>query len=376
MNERPMRVLLIAPSLHILGGQAVQAQRLLHWLGGQPGLEIDFQPINPKLPGRFARLQDIKFVRTLITIVLYWTMLAARVWRYDLLHVFTASYWSYTLWSLPALLFAKLYGKKIVLNYRDGQCEDHLANWRSALPTIRRMDLVVSPSGYLVEVFARYGISARHVSNVIDMDPFHYRERPHPRPVLLHNRILEPLYNIQCTLRAFQRIQARYPEASLTLAHDGPSRAELEKYAAALGLRHYRFIGKVPYSRIAALYDEHDIYLTSPDFDCFPGSLLECYSSGLPVVATKAGGIPWIARHEQTALLVDKNDDRAMAEAVFRLLEEPGLSESLARRAYASAQQYLGPRIREQWMAIYRELLGRSQSRVPSSPRTEQVCVE
>ena len=94
MSQRPIRVLLVAPSLYILGGQAVQAKRLLEWLGDRPEVEMGFQPINPKLPGVWRGLQEVKLVRTVITTVLYWGMLTARAWRYDILHVFTASYWS------------------------------------------------------------------------------------------------------------------------------------------------------------------------------------------------------------------------------------------------------------------------------------------
>ncbi len=361
MSQRPIRVLLIAPSLHILGGQAVQAKRLLEWLGSRPEVSMGFQPINPKLPGVLVRLQEVKLLRTLITATLYLSMMTARAWRYDILHVFTASYWSYTLWSLPALFLAKLYGKKIILNYRDGQCEDHLENWKSAVPTIRMMDRVVTPSAYLVEVFRRFGIAADHISNVIDVEPFHYRQRRKLRPLILHNRILDSLYNIRCALRAFKRVLGRYPEATLTLAHDGPLRGELEAYAEEIGLRNYRFIGKVPYAKIPALYDEHDIYITTPDTDCFPGSLLECYASGIPVVATKAGGIPYIAEHEKTALLVEKDDDAGVAANVCRLLEDEALVERMTMNARAATGLYLGQQVRDEWVAMYRAVQDRAQ---------------
>src|SRR5215469_5578551 len=97
---KPIRILLIAPSVQILGGQAVQAVRLLACLRKEPSLHLDFQPINPRLPGPFARLQRIKFVRTVVTLMLYIGQLSVRVWRYDMLHVFSAGYSSYMLWSL------------------------------------------------------------------------------------------------------------------------------------------------------------------------------------------------------------------------------------------------------------------------------------
>lgn len=354
---RRIRVLLVAPSQQILGGQSVQATRLLAALRKEPSLEVCFQPIDPTLSGPLQFLRKLRFVRTVANWLVYFGMLLGRVWRYDIVHTFSAGYSSYTLWTLPALAAAKLYRKKIILNYRDGQAEDHLRNWRSAIPTVRMFDAVVSPSGFLVDVFAKFGLKIQTISNILDMKPFHYRRRERLRPVFLHNRILEPLYNIPCSLRAFKMVQERFPEAALTVAHDGPSRGELERYAAEIGLKNTRFIGKVPHARVADLYDSADIYFTSPDFDCMPGSILECFASGLPVVATNSGGIPYIATNETTALLVPAGDDRAMAQAALRLLDDPELAARLMANAYASCERYAEGPVREQWTALYRKLM-------------------
>lgn len=354
--SRPIRVLLIAPSIDIVGGQAVQAQRLMRCLGTEPELQMSFQPINP----RIGFLRQIKFVRTIATFLLYITQLTFRVWRYDILHVFTASYYSYSLWTLPALFLAKVFRKKIVLNYRDGQAEDHLRNWRSALPTIRMMDRVVAPSGFLVDVFAKFQIPVQPIFNIIYMDEFRHRARRRVRPIFLHNRILEPIYNVECTLEAFKLILQRYPDARLTLAHDGPSRPGLEAYAKKIGLRNATFIGRVPHSRIAELYDQHDIYLTNPDFDCMPGSLLECFASGLPVIATEAGGIPYIADNERTALLIPRGDFQAMASSAFRLLEDEALVERLTANAYEECKRYSPHTVQKQWLGVYKKLMNRA----------------
>src|SRR5208283_748500 len=176
------------------------------------------------------------------------------------------------------------------------------------------------------------------------------------RPVFLHNRGLEELYNVPCTLKAFGLVQQHYPEACLTIAHDGPMRAELERTVSDWGLRNVRFVGTVPQNEVPALYDAADIYLTSPNIDNMPGSLLECYASGLPVVATKAGGIPYIARNEETALLVDINDHEGMAHAALRLIEEGDLAQRLTNAARQQCQLYSGTAIRSDWLKLYDEL--------------------
>jgi glycosyltransferase involved in cell wall biosynthesis len=351
----PIKVLLIAPSLKITGGQAVQASRLLTSLGRQEEIHIDFQPLDVAI----GPLRRVRYVRTLVSYLTYWAILAARVWRYDILHVFTASYWSYNLWSLPALCLAKLYGKKIILNYRDGNAPDHLKNWPLAVPTILKMDRVVAPSGYLVDVFREFGIEAQTISNVIVREGFSNRKRSRLRPRFLHNRMLEQGYDVRTSIRAFALVQREYPEAELTVAHDGPLRRELEEYAKELGLKQCRFIGALPQSEMAALYNDADIYLTSPLLDCMPGSLLECYCSGLPVVATRAGGIPYIARHEETAMLVECGDAEGMAAAALRLLREPVLVEKITQTAWEEVSRYGEKSVTAEWVRLYRELMSR-----------------
>ncbi|HXA65325.1 MAG TPA: glycosyltransferase family 4 protein [Bryobacteraceae bacterium] len=361
--EKPIRVLLIAPSMDILGGQAVQAERLLSRLGQEPSLQMGFLPITPKLPLLLRFLQRIKYVRTAAAFVVYNSKLFWRAPRYDILHIFSAGLWSYTLWTIPALFASKLYSKKALVNYRDGQCEQHLREFRSAAPTLRMADMLVAPSGFLVDVFARHGLQARSIFNIMDFSRFQFRQRGKLRPVLMTNRILEPLYNVECILRAFVIIQERYPEASLTIAHDGPSRPGLEKMAGELKLRNTRFIGRVPHDQVPSLYGSAELYLTTPNIDCMPGSILECFASGVPVVATNTGGIPYIAENERTALLVDINDHEALAERVFRLLNDEKLVVRLTTDAREEVNRYQWSCVRDQWVAAYRELRDSNGSR-------------
>src|SRR5262245_5513998 len=94
-KTKKVRVLVVAPSLDILGGQSVQAARLMERLREEPTLEIGFLPINPRLPGILRHLQSIKYVRTVVTSIAYILSLLVRTYRYDVLHVFSASYLSF-----------------------------------------------------------------------------------------------------------------------------------------------------------------------------------------------------------------------------------------------------------------------------------------
>lgn len=327
-----------------------------------PGLAMKFFPIDPTLPKPFRWIRRVPYLRTMVTFALYTTQLAWQAPKHDVLHIFSAGLSSYTLWTIPALLLGRLYRRKLILHYHDGQAEQHITEWRTAKPTFALADRIVTPSGFLVDVFAKHGIRARCIFNVIDVTRFHYRKRRKLRPVFMTNRILEPLYNVDCILRAFAIIQARYPDASLTIAHDGCCRLALENLARQLELRNTCFVGRVPHDSVSELYDSADIYLTTPNFDCMPGSLLECFASGLPIVATRAGGIPYIVKDRESALLADIDDHQAVAASAMELLENENLVERLTDRGLEEVQRYHWAPSRDQWAALYKELFAEAMA--------------
>jgi glycosyltransferase involved in cell wall biosynthesis len=357
---KAIRVLLIAPSLDIVGGQAVQASRLLAELRKSPEIEIGFLPVNPRGPGFMRALQKVKYVRTLVTSALYGIQLLSRIRKYDILHIFTPGYSAFLLAPAPAILLAKMLGKKVILNYRDGRAEDHLNKSKLAARIMRQVDVIVAPSNFLVDVFANFGLPARSIPNIVDLRRFRFRERTRPRPVFLHNRGLEPLYNPQCTIQAFALIQQRLPGASLTIAHDGPLRKQLEALVADLGLQNVRFIGRVSQEQTPEIYDEADIYVMSPNIDNMPASVLECYAAGLPVISTRVGGVPYILDHERTGLLVERGDHQAIANAAFRLIEEDGLAVRLARNGREECRKYTPEAVANGWLDLYAELTASS----------------
>jgi L-malate glycosyltransferase len=357
-GKNRIKICILAPSLEFLGGQSRQAVRLLSAFRDEASLLVDFIPHDPRLPRPFLWLQRIKYIRTVITTLLYWTILVLRLHRYDLIHIFSASYYSYLLSVAPAIIIGKLYGKKIILNYRSGEAEDHLQKWpRTTVPVMKMTDAIVVPSGYLVDVFARYGLYAQTISNIVELERFQFRERVPVRPVFLCSRSLEPLYNIGCALRAFQLIQDRYPQARLTIAADGSQRPELEQLTRDLKLRGVAFIGTVAFESMPELYDASDIYLNTNDIDNMPASILECFAAGLLVVTTDAGGIPYILRHEESGLMVSCGDYKGVAENALRLLSDPQLASRLAQSARGSVRRCTPGAVRDAWVPLYEELV-------------------
>jgi len=80
-------------------------------------------------------------------------------------------------------------------------------------------------------------------------------------------------------------------------------------------------------------YDQSDFMLNASNIDNMPMSILEAFSSGIPVISTEAGGIPYIIRDGENGMLVSLDDDQAMAEKAIYLLENQRVAERIAEQA-------------------------------------------
>ena len=257
----------------------------------------------------------------------------------------------------PAILFAKLYRKKVLLNYHSGEADDHLTRWPvTAIPIIRLADEIAVPSEYLVQVFAQAWSSGAGDLQHYRQETFRFRERRPLKPVFLSNRNLESHYGVDRVLRAFAIIQQSLPEASLTVAGDGSQRRALNGLTSDLNLRQVEFSGQIDQDKVLAQYDAADIYLNGSEIDNQPLSLLEAFACGLPVVTTNAGGIPDIVTHERTGLMVRCGDYKALAREAIRLLNDVPLADHITTQALAECQKYSWPAVRPQWQELYEEL--------------------
>ena len=370
-SSQPIRIAIVAASLRILGGQAVQARRLIDGWRDDPAVEAWLVPINPVPPAPFDRLLRIKYLRTAVTQALYWPLLVREIRRADVVHVFSASYASFLISPLPAIAVARLLGRPVLVHYHSGEAPDHLRRSAVARWTLRRVDRNVVPSAFLRDVFAAFDLTAMVVPNTIDTARFAYRERIPLAPRLLSTRNFEPLYNVGCTLRAFARVQARLPEASLTVVGHGSEDAALRRLARDLGLRGVTFTGAVPPDDVPRCFAGADIYVQTPRLDNAPNSVIEAFASGLPVVATRVGGVPAILTDGVHGLLAGDGDDEEVAACVLRLLGNPDLARRLAAAAHASCAAYEWPVVREAWLSVYRSLLPGAAPAPARSPRTE-----
>lgn len=345
-------VVLVAAGSDLVGGQAVQALALAENLRAE-GVHVRLVPVNPVFPAALRWLRRIPYLRTLVNQILYVPSLFA-LRHADVVHVFSASYFSFLLGPVPALLAAKLLRKRVILNYHSGEAQDHLAHWGVLVhPWLRLADAIVVPSLYLHDVFARFGYRVRVIPNVIDVSRFRYRERERIAPRFLSIRNLEPHYGVDVILHAFARIRDAYPQATLVVGGEGSQRTGLERLAETLGSTGIRFVGRYAPDEAPRLYAEADVLLNASVVDNQPVSVLEAFASGVPVISTPTGDIRAMLQDGSAGVVVEPDDPNGMAAAAAMLLENPVRARELARCAHASLDRFDWNRVREDWVAAY-----------------------
>lgn len=351
--SRPLRVAIVAASTRYVGGQSVQADMLLSNWRDDLDVEAKMIPIDPDFPRLFRWARKFPFVRTVIREPIYLWSLWKNLRKIDVVHIFSASYWSFLIATVPALLIARLREARTLIHYHSGEARDHLKRFKSARPFLRRADTLITPSSYLASVFAEFGLSVQVIPNIVDLSRFSFRTREPLRPRLICTRGFHPYYRVDVVLRAFAAVKQLYPDAELDVVGGGAQEEEIRNLARQLDISGISFTGVIPHDKIAKNYDAADIFINASEVDNMPVSVLEAFASGTPVISTAPDGIRYIVEHERTGLLSEPGDAAALACNVIRVLREPGLGARLALNARQECRRYSWEKVRGQWLEIY-----------------------
>jgi L-malate glycosyltransferase len=351
-----IRVAFVAPSLRYVGGQAVQADLLVRNWSRDSNVEATFVPVDPNPWPGLGWTERVPLLRTVLREPRYILSLWLSLKDVDVVHIFSASYSSFLLAPLPAWLVARLRGKKMLINYRSGECRDHLRRSYIARHVLKATDRLVVPSGYLVEVLAEFGLAAQSIPNLVDGGQFSFRMRHPLRPHLVCTRGFHTYYCIDVVVRAFAEIQKTFPDARLDLVGGGPLEKDIRKLVQELKLTGVDFKGVATRSEIGRYYDEADIFINASRLDNMPVSVLEGFASGMPVVSTAPEGMRYLVEHGVTGLLSPPGDAAALARNVIQVLQDSDLADRLVSNARQEFRRYSWPIVREQWLEVYRTM--------------------
>lgn len=144
-----------------------------------------------------------------------------------------------------------------------------------------------------------------------------------PDSIVISNvGILRSVKGHEVTLQAVKAVAAAVPKAKFLIVGDGPRKDALVNLANELDIsKHVIFAGFI--EDIPEVYSFSDVSVLSSWMEGLPQSILQSMASGVPVVATRVGGVPEVVIHEKTGLLVEPGDHEGLAKGIIRILNKP-----------------------------------------------------
>lgn len=287
----------------------------------------------------------------------------------------------------PAPLFGVMAGKKwrcpIVLTYHGDWISDFggplrrasvvLSNSILANMVLDPVDVIISPSRTYVETsktLTKFREKTYVIPNGIDLDDFdHNIDKEQARAifnistdvkVVLYHGYLYPHKGPDIIIKAMKEINKRIPDCLLVCAGVGPMLHEIENIAMDQGIgRSVTFLGMVPSALRKYLYAMSDVFVLPSQRDCFPLVILEAMASGLPIVASRIGGVPDMIHENSNGILVEKNDIDGFSRSVIRLLEDERSRRAMGQASADKIHRYSWHIVAEETEALYGRVVRR-----------------
>ncbi len=263
----------------------------------------------------------------------------------------TSSFW----YAMATSQFCRLLGVKYIPFLHGGNLPQRLERHPIMCGMIFNHSYVnIAPSCYLLEAFRNHGYTNLvYIPNAINSGNYLNKERKNAGSKLLWVRSFAMIYNPMMAVRVLQQLQINNPEATLCMV--GPDKdgslAKTQQLADDLGVS-VIFTGKLTKQEWATLAQEYDIFINTTHFDNMPVSVIEAMALGLAVVSTNVGGIPFLLKHQNEALLVADNGVSEMVLAIQQLIDNPNLFQELTTNAKNKAITFDWEMVKKQWFKI------------------------
>lgn len=223
---------------------------------------------------------------------------------------------------------------------RDRQSVDDRWLVRAEAKQLRQAHAVSAPSRHMADhLSAVCGLPEDRfdvIPNPADVSRFCPRrqEDPPPEPTLLSVGRLEHRKGMDLLLSAMHRVWKRFPQTRVCLigSEAGLSHEHLQAMAPREKWGLVDLPGVLPHDQLPGRYRRATLYVTATEFEVLPLNVMEAMASGLPVVATRVGGLPELVEDGKTGFLVPPGDIVALSAAIERLLEDEVLRGDMGRR--------------------------------------------
>lgn len=272
--------------------------------------------------------------------------------KFDIIHIHGCSYFGFFPIVIGSLVGWVL-SKRIIITYHGGAAEYFLKKhyWWARI-FLNLADEITVMSGFLKKAFCKFHIKTTELSNIIEFPCTSFMPKfDYPRMISI--RSLTSLYNVDKVILAFHQVKKRFPQATLTVVGDGDQKAVLISLVKKLNVRDVKFKGQISNEMIRMELEKSNIFVSLPNFDNQPVSVIESFSAGIPVISTNVGGMQYLIENKKNGYLVDKNDSvYQVLDIVSEIMNKKNIY-SLIGNAKETAASYTWPRVKIKLLNIY-----------------------
>lgn len=236
--------------------------------------------------------------------------------------------------------------------------------------TLARADRVVALTSLEAQHLQRLGVDPRRIvtiPNGIDLKEFPPRG---PRPpvgvgarILFVGRIYPEQKGLETLVRAMARLPSGLGVRLRMVGEDWGGAVRVKELARALGIAdRIELPGPVPRDVLRREYARADLFVLPSLFEPFGIVLLEAMAAGLPIIASRVGGIPEVVEEGRNALLVPPGDVDALAEAMRRLIADESLARRFSAASYDRVGRFSWEHLVGRFVDLFEELLGEAMN--------------
>jgi glycosyltransferase involved in cell wall biosynthesis len=260
------------------------------------------------------------------------------------------------LWESITTQLLKLLNKKVILIVHGGSIPARMKKDATKyLKSFKRADVIVAPSAFMTSTFKEYNAESELIENVVNLNDYHFHHKENFRPRILWMRTLEDIYNPEMAVRVAAILAKKYEDFRMVMAgYDRGSLELVKQLAKELGVQDKielpGYISKEQKNKYAS---ELDIYICTNRIDNAPVSFIEMMALGLPVVSVNIGGIPYLLEEGYNGLMVNLDDDTAMAKKISSIVEQPQIGKQLAANGKEFSKRFGEAPVLQKWESLF-----------------------
>jgi len=231
----------------------------------------------------------------------------------------------------------------------------------------RIIDLILCNSDYIKESLHADGVSVSILKTIPsstrlqinDGEKIQLREElqiPENSFVIITAAALEPGKGYETIIKAAHLLKDKHTDIFFVCLGKGRYQGYFERMIKDLNLTsHIFFLGFKP--NVRSYLRVSNVFILVSQEEGFGGSILEAYAEGLPVIASKTGGLPELVKDGKTGLLVPVDDPKMLAEKIIYLKKNPDIQEKFSYAALNLVKQYSSQQIIKRIAAQYKKLI-------------------